>query len=84
MPFSPATYRPQQIVDLSRDLANAKHQIDWFKRKIFGQKSERGILTGSGDQINLGEILDTAQTTPPPAPTERNVAAHTQAKGQLS
>ena len=75
-----ATYRPQQIVDLSRDLANAKHQIDWFKRQIFGQKSERRLLTGSDGQMSLGETLDAAQTTPPPVPAERHIAAHTRTK----
>lgn len=75
-----ATYRPQQIVDLSRDLANATHQIDWFKRQIFGQKSERRLLTGSDGQMSLGETLDAAQTTPPPAPADRSVAAHTRTK----
>ena len=75
-----ATYRPQQIVDLSRDLANAKHQIDWFKRQIFGQKSERRLVTGGDGQMSLGETLDAAQTSPPPAPIERSVAAHMRTK----
>lgn len=34
-----AAFRPQQIVDLSRELAAAKHQLDWFKLQLFGQKS---------------------------------------------
>jgi len=37
-----AALRPQQVVDLSRELAAARHQLDWFRRQIFGQKSERG------------------------------------------
>jgi len=72
-----ATFRPQQIVDLSRELAAAKHQIDWFKRQIFGQKSERQIITGSDGQLSLGEAIDAEQTATPPAPTGRPVAAHT-------
>ncbi len=39
-----AALRPQQVVDLSRELAAAKHQLDWFKRQLFGQKSERRII----------------------------------------
>jgi hypothetical protein len=39
-----AAYRPQQVVELSRELAAAQHQLDWFKRQIFGQKSEKRIV----------------------------------------
>ena len=41
-----AAYRPQQVVDLSRELSTAQHQIAWFERQIFGQKSERRIIDG--------------------------------------
>ena len=72
-----ATFRPQQIVDLSRELAAAKHQIDWFKRQIFGQKSERRIMAGGDGQLSLGEAITQAQSVAPPPPIERPVAAHT-------
>lgn len=71
-----AAFRPQQIVDLSRELAAAKHQIDWFKRQLFGQKSERRIAAGADGQMSLGEAIDAAQTATPPSPTERPVTAH--------
>jgi len=72
-----ATFRPQQIVDLSRELAAAKHQIEWFKRQIFGQKSERRIVVGNDAQLSLGEAVNVEQTATPPAPEQRAVAAHT-------
>lgn len=66
-----AAYQPQQIVDLSRDrvnlsrdLAHAKQQIDWFKRQIFGQKSERRLVTTNDGQMSLGELPDAAQPHP--------------------
>lgn len=41
-------FSPQQIVELVRsqvmlrqEVQTLKHQLDWFKRQIFGQKSER-------------------------------------------
>ncbi len=34
-------------LSLSRELAAAKHQLDWFKRQVFGQKSERRIIDGA-------------------------------------
>ncbi|MBK7015569.1 MAG: IS66 family transposase [Sulfuritalea sp.] len=72
-----AAYRPHQVVDLSRELAAAKHQIAWFKRQIFGQKSERRIIDGADGQMSLGEAITQDQVTSPPPPTERPVAAHT-------
>jgi transposase len=72
-----AAFRPQQIVDLSRELAAAKHQIDWFKRQLFGQKSERRIVTEADGQLSLGEAINPEQTALPPLPVERPVAAHT-------
>ena len=74
-----ATFSPQQIVDLtyslSREIDGLKHQLDWFKRQIFGQKSERRIVDGTTGQMSLGEALDLEQTAPP-SPAERSVAAH--------
>ncbi len=72
-----AALRPQQVVELSRELAAAKHQIDWFKRQIFGQKSERRIVDHSDGQMSLGEAINPVQAGPAPAPTERSVAGHT-------
>ena len=72
-----AAYRPHQVVDLSRELAAARHQLDWFKRQVFGPKSERRIIESGSGQMSLGEMLAPEQTVPPPVPAERPVAAHT-------
>ena len=73
-----ATFAPEQVVDLSRDLAAARQLIDWFKRQLFGQKSERRPQPVASGQLSLGELAvpgtgDTAQ----PAPNDaRDIAAH--------
>ena len=72
-----AAYRPQQVVELSRELAAAKHQLDWFKRQVFGTKSERRIIDPASGQMSLGEMLTPEQPASSPAPVERPVAAHT-------
>jgi len=79
-----ARLAPQQIVELARshvalraEVDTLKQQLDWFKRQLFGQKSERRIVDDSSAQMNLGEALDVAQSTPALAPGERRVAAHT-------
>lgn len=72
-----AAFEPQQVVELSRELVAAKQQIDWFKRQIFGQKSERRILQDAPDQLSLGETIPPAQTGSAPAPTPHTATAHT-------
>lgn len=72
-----AAYRPHQVVDLSRELADAKYQIAWFKRQIFGQKSERRVIDGADGQMSLGEMFHQEQTAAPPPAIERPVAGHT-------
>lgn len=77
-----ATFSPQQVVDLacsmSREIEVLKHQLDWFRRQIFGQKSERRIIDGSAGQLSLGEAINAAQSSSCAlSPVERCVAAHT-------
>lgn len=69
-----ATLHPQQIVDLSCELAAARQQLDWFKRQLFGQKSERRLVADASGQMSLGEVIDAGSAA---APAERTVAAHT-------
>ena len=56
-----------QIEDLMR-------QLEWFRRQVFGQKSERLALLENAQQLSLGEVSLPEQPTP--AKT-RTVAAHT-------
>ena len=72
-----ATYQPQQVVELSRELAAVKHQLDWFKRQVFGSKSERRIIDNASGQMSLGEMLTQEHPASSPAPVDRPVAAHT-------
>lgn len=75
---------PEQIVDLIRSqvalraqVETLQHQLDWFKRQLFGQKSERRIVDESSAQMSLGEALNVAQSAPAPSAPERRVGAHT-------
>lgn len=42
-----------------------EHQLDWFKRQLFGEKSEKRLPVESSEQLHLGELLE--DETPPPA-----------------
>ena len=70
-----ATLHPHEVVELSRKLAAANQQLDWFKRQIFGQKSEKRLADHDG-QLSLGETID-SEPNGEAAPAERSVAAHT-------
>ena len=75
-----AEWTPAQIVELAqanaqtqRQLAGMrsefeaiKHQLEWFKRQIFGQKSEKRVVAPPPGQMHLGElpIPETAPTVP--------------------
>jgi transposase len=70
-----AQFAPEQVVSLSRELAAAQQQLDWFKRQLFGQKSERRLIESAGAQLNLGALIDQGQAQAPPK--QQVIAAHT-------
>src|ERR1700694_4697300 len=70
-----AELAPEQVVGLSQELAAARHQLEWFKRQLFGQKSERRLIERDSTQLNLGEAINQGQGEAPQK--QRVVAAHT-------
>lgn len=78
----------QQVVQLLRSQAAAndmlrnqvealRAQIEWFKRQVFGQKSERYPVQPDAQQMHLGEHLGELMPTTEPAPqAEQDVPAH--------
>lgn len=75
-----AHWQPQQVVDLARshlELSQQnealKHQLDWFRRQIFGQKSEKRLFE-IPQQMTLGEMPEQDKPAPPEA--TRLVPAH--------
>ena len=71
---------PQEVVDvigtLQREMAHLKRQVDWFRRQIFGHKSERRIVPVDTGQMSLGEGLIVPETGSPPLTPTQAVAAH--------
>jgi transposase len=47
-----------------------KQQLDWFKRQLFGRKSEKRLLDNP-DQLDLGKLLGDSQPPGAPGPTEK-------------
>src|SRR5690606_42016490 len=83
-----AQWAPEQIVGLAQanvalqrdmdamrlEFAALKHQPEWFRRQLFGQKSEKRVVSPDPAQMHLGElpIPDTQPDVP-----GKTVAGHT-------
>jgi len=67
----------QQVAQLLRSQAAQiealRAQIEWFKRQIFGQKSERYAPQPDAQQMHLGELMPVAAAAPE---AEQDVPAH--------
>jgi CRISPR/Cas system CMR subunit Cmr4 (Cas7 group RAMP superfamily) len=59
-----------QLASLAADYAALKRQIDWFKRQLFGAKSEQQRLIDPAVQGNLLAALGVAMQLLQGAPTE--------------
>lgn len=84
-PFSRST-NPSKVAQLSmrqltelvqsqaQTIASLTHQLEWFKRQVFGNKSERFAPELDPTQLHLGEALPVPTTLPE---TRKDVPAHT-------
>jgi transposase len=65
-----AALRADEIVALRVENANLKRQVEWFKRQLFGRKSERRLREPDAQQLPLAGLLpvgnDPADAPPPP------------------
>ena len=69
------------ITQMSEQIERLKHQIDWFKRQLFGQKSERIAPAPDPQQMHLGQVLGQELAVPPEQQDAgQQVPAHTRRK----
>src|SRR6266581_3860364 len=59
----------QRIAALEEKAADLQRQVDWFKRQLFGRKSERRLLEPDARQLPLAGLLTAAEAPPPPTET---------------
>jgi transposase len=63
----------RQKADLEAHNADLTRQVEWFKRQLFGRKSERRLREPAAQQLPLAGLLptgvDPADTPPPPTET---------------
>jgi transposase len=67
-----ATLGPAEIAAVVAENADRKRQVEWFKRQLFGRKSERRLREPDSQQLSLSGILSTPvpPRDQPPPPTE--------------
>src|SRR5919108_6452610 len=67
-----AALRPAEVVALLVENADLKRQVDWFKRQLFGRKSERRLREPDAQQLPLVGLVPSpsAPAEAPPSPTE--------------
>ena len=63
----------------AQTIAHLQHQLDWFKRQLFGAKSER-FIAPDPLQMHLGEALPLLPEAPPVR--EKTIPAHTRKVAQ--
>ncbi|WP_434782970.1 transposase domain-containing protein [Ferrovum myxofaciens] len=61
------------------EISQLKRQLEWFRRHLFGQKSERRNPDLYSLQLAFSD-LGGEGNTPPPAPDTQTVAAHSRNK----
>ena len=59
---------PERLARLLQSYAQTidalRHQLDWFKRQLFGSKSERFMPEPDAHQMHLGEVLPVVPQQP--------------------
>jgi len=63
------------IKKLTEENAQLRHQLEWFKRQIFGTKSERRLAVSTENQISLGQDFSAIPSEPVEQKKTR-IAAH--------
>jgi transposase len=66
--------KDRQIATLTEQVSALQHQLDWFRRQVFGQKSERFAPEPDPSQLHLGETFPVPAT---PIEKSRAISAHT-------
>jgi transposase len=76
-PVSPPQFTPEAFqklqaenAQLCQQLQSLQQQLDWFKRQLFGNKSEKRLLE-SPDQLDISQLIDQPLAEQPVGETEQ-------------
>jgi len=68
------------VAKMAEQVSSLQHQLDWFKRQIFGQKSEKQLQ----ENALQNSLFSQEKTTGENEPTSTEIKAHTRTKKQRS
>jgi len=68
------------IITQSEQIGQLQRQLDWFKRQLFGSKSERFAPAPDPQHMHLGQVLGEAPPPPEQPHPQQQVPAHTRRK----
>lgn len=60
-----------QNAQLQERIQSLKHQVDWFKRQLFGEKSEKRLIESNPDQMSIGDVVSVSLPIPADQPKEQ-------------
>src|SRR5690606_29024135 len=78
--LNPTSADTAEVIVLRGQVAELKRQLEWFKRQLFGSKSERFAPAPNPLQMHLGQLLGEELPVPPPPAAGQRVPAHTRRK----
>ena len=64
------TAQGARITTLEREKGSLEQEVAWFRKQIFGRKSERRLCSTASHQLSLGELTE-VEKPPPPSETVR-------------
>lgn len=47
----------KQVGEYEQRIEHLEHQLDWFKRQLFGEKSEKRLIEDHPNQLSIGDLL---------------------------
>jgi transposase len=72
----------QMLQSKSATIATLEHQVEWFKRQLFGKKSERFAPEPDLQQMHLGQVLGDLAATAQQPQAGTTVPAHKRRKSR--
>lgn len=73
-----------EVIVLRREVAELKRQLEWFKRRLFGRKSERFTPTPDPQQMHLRQLLGEGLPVPEHSPASGQRVPHTRAASRAA
>ena len=67
-------YKDQQTAALMQQFQSLQQQLDWFKRQLFGQKSEKRNFADNPYQMTIAELLKDVPAVPETVEQKQTIA----------